>query len=117
MKFLVDAQLPRRLAYRLNESGHEALHTLDLPDGNATPDRTICALAAEQQQIVVTKDMDFVDSFLLHRMPPKLLTITTGNISNSQLEALFLANLGALINALSTADYVELSRTAIIVHE
>jgi transposase len=28
MKFLVDAQLPRRLAYRLREAGHDALHTL-----------------------------------------------------------------------------------------
>ncbi len=33
MKFLVDAQLPRRLIHRLRESGHEAKHTLDLPLG------------------------------------------------------------------------------------
>jgi predicted nuclease of predicted toxin-antitoxin system len=33
MKFLVDAQLPRRLTYRLREAGHDALHTLDLPAG------------------------------------------------------------------------------------
>ena len=41
MKFLVDAQLPRRLVYRLQEAGHEAIHTLDLPLGNRTPDRVI----------------------------------------------------------------------------
>jgi hypothetical protein len=35
MKFLVDAQLPRRLIPRLQEAGHEAIHTLDLPLGNA----------------------------------------------------------------------------------
>jgi predicted nuclease of predicted toxin-antitoxin system len=34
MKFLVDAQLPRRLIHRLREAGHDAIHTLDLPDGN-----------------------------------------------------------------------------------
>jgi hypothetical protein len=31
MKFLVDAQLPRRLANWLNEAGHDTLHTFDLP--------------------------------------------------------------------------------------
>lgn len=37
MKFLVDAQLPRLLAIRLNELGHSSLHTLELPTGNRTP--------------------------------------------------------------------------------
>jgi predicted nuclease of predicted toxin-antitoxin system len=31
MKFLVDAQLPRRFCGWLTEAGHDALHTLDLP--------------------------------------------------------------------------------------
>ena len=31
MKFIVDAQLPRKFVTWLNESGHDALHTLDLP--------------------------------------------------------------------------------------
>jgi len=34
MKFLVDAQLPRRLARWLQASGHDAIHTRDLPEGN-----------------------------------------------------------------------------------
>ncbi|MGZ4955655.1 MAG: DUF5615 family PIN-like protein [Methylobacter sp.] len=34
MKFLVDAQLPRHLAASLKWSGHDVLHTLDLPSGN-----------------------------------------------------------------------------------
>lgn len=38
MKFLVDAQMPRSLVKRLNEQGHAAIHTLDLPLGNSTPD-------------------------------------------------------------------------------
>lgn len=31
MKFLIDAQLPRRMALWLGETGHDAKHTLDLP--------------------------------------------------------------------------------------
>ena len=38
MRFLVDAQLPKRLAEWLNEAGHDALHALDLPRGNRTSD-------------------------------------------------------------------------------
>jgi predicted nuclease of predicted toxin-antitoxin system len=38
MKFLVDAQLPKHLADCLNWWGHDAVHTLDLADGNHTPD-------------------------------------------------------------------------------
>ena len=63
MKFLMDAQLPRRLAVRLNEAGYDALHTLDLPDGNRTTDAQILQFAASEQRIIVTKDADFVQSF------------------------------------------------------
>jgi predicted nuclease of predicted toxin-antitoxin system len=38
MKFLVDAQLPLRLARLLQTAGYDTLHTRDLPQQNATPD-------------------------------------------------------------------------------
>jgi predicted nuclease of predicted toxin-antitoxin system len=41
MNFLIDAQLPRRLAYRLRDLNHDAVHTLDLPLRNRTPDSVI----------------------------------------------------------------------------
>jgi predicted nuclease of predicted toxin-antitoxin system len=56
MKFLVDAQLPRHLAASLKWSGHDVLHTLDLPSGNRTPDWRINEISVEEQRIVVTKD-------------------------------------------------------------
>jgi hypothetical protein len=34
MKFLIHAQSPRRLAHQLRAAGFEAIHTLDLPQGN-----------------------------------------------------------------------------------
>ncbi|MGC1955210.1 MAG: DUF5615 family PIN-like protein [Gammaproteobacteria bacterium] len=89
MKFLVDAQLPRRLALRLQTLGHDALHTLDLPLANRTPDVTINALSLREQRIVITKDADFVNSFLLSQKPWKLLFVATGNITNIELEPCF----------------------------
>lgn len=46
MKFLVDAQLPRRLARFLQSQGYDAIHTRDLPEGNATSDAYINRLKA-----------------------------------------------------------------------
>lgn len=116
MKFLVDAQLPRRVALRLREAGHDALHTLDLPGGNNTPDEEILVIAAREQRVVVTKDADFVNSFHLTHQPEKLLLISTGNITNADLEALLLPNIDAMIAAFSGNDFVELTRTALVVH-
>jgi predicted nuclease of predicted toxin-antitoxin system len=116
MKFLLDAQLPRRLIYRLREAGHDAIHTLDLPERNRTTDAAICARAEGEGRVVITKDADFVSSFLVNGSPPKLLLVSTGNISNPQLEQLLLANLEAIVRALDEAHFVELGRSSIVVH-
>ena len=116
MKFLIDAQLPKRLANDLTAAGHDTLHTLDLLLGNQTPDEDLAILAAKDQRILVTKDSDFVTSFHLKRTPPKLLLVSTGNINNDMLLHLFLANVIPLERAFTENDFVELSRTALILH-
>ena len=116
MRFLVDAQLPRRLVYLLQQAGHDAVHTLDLPGGNRTTDGEINQIAAREQRAIMTKDADFVNSFIISRRPEKLLLISTGNITNADLEALLVAALPTIQAAFQTHDYVELSRTALIVH-
>lgn len=116
MNFLLDAQLPRRLAFLLRERGHEAVHTLDLPRANKTSDHEINDLSVRELRVVVSKDSDFVDSLLLRGQPWKLLSVTTGNIHNRELEALVLGNLETIINGLAVHAYVELSRSAVILH-
>jgi predicted nuclease of predicted toxin-antitoxin system len=116
MKFLVDAHLPRRLVKRLREAGFEAIHTLDLPLGNRTTDSEINSLSISEQYIVVTKDTDFVNSFHLQRQPYKLLLASTGNISNLDLEALFLANIEAISEGFDVFDFIELDHSTVIFH-
>jgi predicted nuclease of predicted toxin-antitoxin system len=41
MKFIVNAQLPRRITQFLQDTGHDAIHTLDLPQQNSTHDSII----------------------------------------------------------------------------
>lgn len=75
MKFLVDAQLPRRLAVSITAAEHDAIHTLDLPDGNTTTDAQINDISEKEQRIVISKDADFVNTFLLEKKPYKLLLV------------------------------------------
>lgn len=114
MKFLIDAQLPARLAKCLAEAGHDAVHTIELPDGNRSTDRQIAELADAGGRVVVTKDRDFRDGHLLARIPRQLLIIATGNITNDVLLALFALHLEAIVASLDQADLVELSQDALV---
>ena len=116
MKVLVDAQLPRRFANWLNEAGHDALHTLDLPKKNLTPDSGLIARAMRDGRIVISKDADFVQSFLVNGEPP-LLLISTGNVTNVELEKILRANLGGIETAFASGRFVEITREALVVHE
>lgn len=116
MKFLVDAHLPRRLVYRLRERGFEAIHTLDLPLGNRTKDPYINELSAREGYIVVTKDEDFVNSFIVSGRPYKLLLVSTGNIRNVELEALFLANIEKIAEGFKVFSFIEVDRRSVVFH-
>lgn len=117
MKFLVDAQLPQRLARWLSEAGHDVVHTRILPAGNQTEDGEITRLSLAEQRVVVTKDEDFVNSIHLRQAPHKLLLVSTGNIGNTELLNLFSDNLDELIRELETCKFAELSQTSLIVHD
>lgn len=114
MRFLVDAQLPARLATLLADCGHDALHTSALPDGNRTTDRQIAAVADREDRIVVTKDADFRNSHLLTGSPARLLVVATGNISNRDLLELCETHLDQIADAFSVGTYVELRPDGVV---
>ncbi|MGH3826418.1 MAG: DUF5615 family PIN-like protein [Pseudonocardiaceae bacterium] len=89
MKFLVDAQLPPRLARLLRSSRHDVLHTSDLPDGNRTTDAHSAKQADAEDRIVVTNDA--------------LLT-------------LFEKRLDAIATTLTEADFVDIGPGSLVVH-
>jgi predicted nuclease of predicted toxin-antitoxin system len=116
MKFIVDAQLPKSLSDFLNQKGFDSIHTLDLPDRNKTKDRQIAKLANEEERVVISKDIDFLDSFLVRSEPRKLIAVRTGNIPNRQLISIFEANLDTIIRMISRSNLLEISRTEIAEH-
>lgn len=89
MKFLVDAQLPKSLAVFLLEKGFDAIHTLELPNRNATKDSEIRLLSIQDERIVISKDADFYDSYTAKQEPHKLVYLTIGNLSNKDLLKIF----------------------------
>jgi predicted nuclease of predicted toxin-antitoxin system len=113
VKFLIDAQLPARLAESLNRAGHDALHTTALPDGNRSTDSQIALRADSDGRVVVTKDRDFREPHLLAGTPRQLLVVATGNITNDALLSLFELHLDAIVAAFKEADFVELSHDAL----
>jgi predicted nuclease of predicted toxin-antitoxin system len=116
MKWLIDAQLPRRLAYSMRDAGQDVVHTLDLPAGNGTSDQEINQLSIDEARIVVSKDADFVHSYWLYQQPYKLLLIATGNITNNTLLALLSRHLLTLAEAFEIHDFIEIDQDFIIIH-
>ena len=116
MKILVDAHLPMRLVYWLRDRGHDAIHTLELPQKNETEDIDIIQLAVDQNRAVITKDDDFLKYFILHRQPPKLLMLTMGNVVNRELINIFGKNIDRIEAELENNKVVELSNEKVTVH-
>lgn len=59
-------------------------------------DGSIRKIAVEEGRIIVTKDADFRDYFLLKGSPPDILMIKTGNILNKDLVQLLQRNFPAI---------------------
>lgn len=116
MKFIVDAQLPKPLAYFLKDRGFDTIHTKDLPEGNLTQDSVIIDLSVIQNRIVISKDSDFYEHYILRGTPSKLMMITTGNIRNKDLLQLFEENFEQILALIAQHNVIEMNNESIIVH-
>lgn len=117
MKFLIDANLPFKLAKGFKNLGYDVAHTNELPNQERTTDEEINSLSKEEERIVITKDADFLDSHIINGIPPKLLLITTGNISNSELRHILEVNFKRILQLFENYDLIEMDNEKLIVHE
>ncbi len=79
MHFLVDAQLPPRLADWIRSKGHAARHVTEAMGFRAS-DRSIVDAATSGGAVIVTKDSDFMG--LTDGPPPQILWVRIGNATN-----------------------------------
>jgi predicted nuclease of predicted toxin-antitoxin system len=77
LRFILDEQLPPRLADWLRKRGHDARHVLEIGMGGAT-DATVIAVAEERGAVLVTKDADFR---LPRRIAVPAIWLRFGNVS------------------------------------
>ena len=84
MNFLIDAQLPPALARWISSQGHQATHVFDIGLQSAD-DPGIWERARNANTVIVSKDEDFVDHWLLSADPVRLVWIRKGNCSNRAL--------------------------------
>jgi len=117
IKFIVDAQLPYSLSVILNRKGVDVIHTDNLPNKEKTTDNEIRILAKEENRIVITKDNDFFDSYILYKSPSRLLLISTGNIINKDLFILFEKYFELIVKYFESYNFIEITNDELYAHE
>ncbi|GHT36914.1 hypothetical protein FACS189435_0830 [Bacteroidia bacterium] len=85
LRFIIDTQLPPSLAEFFRRRGFDATHVMDYPQGALASDKEIIAIAKSEARIIVTKDSDFMDYYLLKGYPPSVMLLQLGNIKNNEL--------------------------------
>src|SRR5688572_3200572 len=105
MNFLVDNQLPLKLARHLTMRGHDARHVLDIGLERAD-DPEVWARAAADGCAVFSKDEDFV--FLANRPGDtgQLVWVRIGNCRNAALLAAIDRVLDAIVAALTSGQRI-----------
>jgi len=98
IRFLVDTQLPPSLAEFFRRRGLNATHITDYPLGALTSDREIISISTEEKRIVISKDMDFFDHYILKGYPPAVLLLQLGNIKNIDLFRFLDYNFNVIMN-------------------
>lgn len=105
MRFLIDAQLPPRLARWLGDLGHNASHVAELGLVSAT-DQEIWDTAIERGAVLVTKDQDFAIARTAASEGPSVIWVRLGNTDNDTLIARFVQALDAIEAAVGRGDAV-----------
>lgn len=70
-----------------------------------------------ENRILITKDNDFLASFLVNEEPKKLIIVRTGNIGNQELLTLFKNNIVKIKELLALGNLIEMTRKDIVLHK
>lgn len=87
-----------------------------MPKANETEDLSIADIAESENRTVISKDSDFLKLHILSGRPQRLLLITTGNIVNNELLALFEINFETAMKLFKTYKVVEMNNSFVLGH-
>lgn len=105
MRFLVDNQLPVRLAAWFRQRGHECEHVADLGMEEAD-DASVWARVASAKAVVVSKDEDFIYLANSEGNQVQLVWVRLGNCRNAALIAAFEVVHDQLVSSLSSGQWI-----------
>jgi len=114
MKFIVDAHIPKKLSLFLSWKGYDSIHTLDLPNKNWTKDSEINQISLDEKRVLISKDLDFIESLLISNKPYKLIYLSTGNITNKMLLEIFSKNIEQIVELVSRNRLIEITNDSIV---
>ena len=107
MIFWIDAQLPPQLAQWLSSDfGVEAFSVRDLGLRDAQ-DLEIFKIAQTKSKVtIITKDSDFVELVMRFGIPPQILWVTCGNVTNRHLKKLFAQTFPQAVELLEKGEHI-----------
>lgn len=111
-EFWIDINLPPKAVGWLKENYNCNGHHFSELNYLTTGDNTIFSDAKKQGNvIIITKDEDFVNLVLAKKPPPKIIWLTTGNITNKELKIILITRLKEAIAILDNKDnhFVEIN--------
>ncbi len=113
MRFLVDENLPPRLAELLNSSGHDAVHIRDL-HAEGAPDEAVMVPAVREDRIIVSADTDFGALLASTRatQPSVILVRALVDHRPAELAGIRLANLNTILDHLDAGATVAFTQKA-----
>ncbi len=103
MKLLLDQNLSRRLlpALEVTFPGSKQVQLLGM---QADDDSTIWAYAKAEGFAIVTKDSDFVEMSAVRGMPPKIIWLNLGNVSNTVVRNKLMEHQFAILSFLENSE-------------
>jgi predicted nuclease of predicted toxin-antitoxin system len=104
MSIWLDAHLSPRLARWLTETFQVTALAVRDAGLREAGDEEIFFAARKSADVVITKDSDFVELLLRHGSPPKIIWLTCGNTSESELRQIFSANFLEALRLLNAGD-------------
>lgn len=105
MRLMIDAQLPPRLARRLRELGHDAIHISEIGLAAAI-DKVVWDAAVERNAALLTKDQDFAVARAVAAKGPAIVWIRLGNTANDILIGRVIASLDAIEVAIRRGEVI-----------
>lgn len=105
MKFLIDNQLPPKLAQWLTEQGHEGVHLQEVGLADAQ-DIAVLNFTAKNGMVLVSKDEDFLHLVLAQPKPSQVVWVRLGNCRTTALLSAFRRALPSITDAITAGQSV-----------